>query len=158
MEQDISLPIRELVDIAERALTPGSGDTTTAHEVIIHLGVILRELMLRDLPAPQREGDDGRWILRPREHSLDDYVDMSMDRIRIADTGSPDTAHSLLDTIGMLVRELTDAGLEERTGRLHEQADLIVAGAESRGLLEADVQTVRDRARVEGLGRATAHR
>lgn len=39
MEQDLAYGIRQLVDIAERSLSDGVGDSTTAYEVIVHLGV-----------------------------------------------------------------------------------------------------------------------
>lgn len=50
MQEDLAFGIRQLSDIALRALSPAVNDPTTAYEVIVHLGAILRQLLLRDLP------------------------------------------------------------------------------------------------------------
>lgn len=147
MEQDVSLGIRHLVDIAERALDPGSGDSTTALEVIVHLGLVLRELLLRDLPAPIRTDERGRTLLRPQELSMRELIDTALSRIRVADTNALDTSEALLDTLGMLIEELEGHGLHERAAYLRYHAGLVVASVERKDLLEDDKQRVRDRAR-----------
>lgn len=126
------------------------GDSTTAYEVIVHLGLVLRELLLRDLPATTVDGPDGQRLLRPREHSLFDYVDLAMVRIRIADL-EPDPSMALLDTMGMLARELDDAGLADRADYLREHAGLILEGIDQRDLLEWDKQRIRREAAAKGF-------
>lgn len=151
MEQDVAYGIRQLVDIAERSLSPSVGDSTTAYEVIVHLGLVLRELLLRDLPATILEDDEGRKLLRPREYSLFDYVDLALVRIRVADTGMPGTSAALLETIGMLVRELEEADLSDRADYLRQHAALILEGIERQDLLEWDKREVRQEAARQAL-------
>lgn len=151
MEQDLAFGIRRLVDIAERSLSAGVGDSTTAYEVVVHLGLVLRELVLRDPPATTVDGPDGRRLLRPREHSVFDYVDLALVRIRLADLGLPDTSMALLETIGMLVRELEAAGLDDRADYLRQHAGLVLDGLEYRNMLEWDRQRVRRAAVEQGL-------
>lgn len=151
MQQDLAFGIRRLVDIAERSLSAGVGDSTTAYEVVVHLGLVLRELLLRDPPATTVDGPEGRRLLRPREHSLFDYVDLALVRIRLADLGLPDTSMALLETIGMLVRELESAGLGDRADHLRKHAGLVLEGLEKRDLLEWDKRRVRHAAAEQGL-------
>ena len=61
MDQDLSFGIRRLVDIAERALSPGTNDPTTATQAIDELHDILRRLVSGPDPYPR--------LVRPRRHS-----------------------------------------------------------------------------------------
>ena len=63
MDQDVGFGLRQLVDIAERALSPGINDPTTAVQAIDHLHDIVRRLATRALPPRQRVGDDGTSVL-----------------------------------------------------------------------------------------------
>ncbi|MDP1846995.1 MAG: DUF2254 family protein [Solirubrobacteraceae bacterium] len=151
LEQDLGFGIRQLVDVAERTLSQSSRDSTTAREVVVHLGAVLRELLLRDLPAPSRPGEAGRWVVRPRATSMEEYVDAALDRIRTYGAHYPEVALTLLSTIGMLVRELDREGLADRAAPLYRQARLVVLGAEESDLLEHDVERVRQGARDAGV-------
>ena len=52
MHQEVGFGIRQLVDIAERALSPGINDPTTAVEVIHELHRVGRHLVQRSAPSP----------------------------------------------------------------------------------------------------------
>ncbi|WP_324273190.1 DUF2254 family protein [Blastococcus brunescens] len=65
LEQDLGYGITLLVDIAERAGAGSSSDSTTVREVVLHVGIVLRALLLRDLPPAWRTGSAGRAILLP---------------------------------------------------------------------------------------------
>ena len=57
--QDVTFGFRQLVDIGERALSPGTNDPTTATQVVDELHRILREVVQRRPPSPHVSGDDG---------------------------------------------------------------------------------------------------
>jgi uncharacterized membrane protein len=59
MEQDLAFGFRQLVDIAERALSPSSNDPTTACQAIDVLHDLLRQLATRRLPTGRLNGTDG---------------------------------------------------------------------------------------------------
>ena len=63
MRQDAAFGFRQLVDIAERALSPGINDPTTAVQVIDRPHDLLRQLAGRAIPSPYREAADGRLAL-----------------------------------------------------------------------------------------------
>src|SRR5262245_5619558 len=51
MQQDIDFGLRQLNDIALRALSAAINDPTTATEVVLRLGSVLRPLLLAELPS-----------------------------------------------------------------------------------------------------------
>ncbi|WP_407352865.1 DUF2254 family protein [Luteimonas sp. R10] len=58
IEQDVAFGIRQLVDVALKALSPGINDTTTAITSLDCLSLILRRLAGRRIePRPIRDGD-----------------------------------------------------------------------------------------------------
>ncbi len=62
-DQDVAFGIRQLVDIALKALSPGINDTTTAVACIEHLSVILQRCAVRHLESPYRfDGSELRVI------------------------------------------------------------------------------------------------
>jgi uncharacterized membrane protein len=59
MEQDVAFGFRQLVDVAERALSPGTNDPTTAVQALDELHDLLRRLATRSLPDGVHRDDDG---------------------------------------------------------------------------------------------------
>jgi uncharacterized membrane protein len=84
MHQDPLFGLRQLVDIALRALSPGINDPTTAEYCLSHLGDVLGRLATREFPASVRQAPDGetRYIMvRP---TWPDFVDTAFSQIRRA--------------------------------------------------------------------------
>lgn len=81
MDQDVGFGLRQLVDIAERALSPGVNDPTTAVQALDHLHDIVRRLATRALPPRQRTTDDGRRVLSVPQPRFDDYLALAFDEI-----------------------------------------------------------------------------
>lgn len=65
VEQDAGFGVRQLVDIALKALSPGINDPTTAMNAVDHLGVILARAAVRvDEPELRYEDDELRVLAR----------------------------------------------------------------------------------------------
>ncbi|WP_435742438.1 DUF2254 domain-containing protein [Nocardioides sp. SYSU DS0663] len=81
LQQDVSYGVRRLVDIAERALSPGVNDPTTAAQVIDQLHDLLRRLAVHRDPTGVEADADGvaRVVLRP--HSFADLLDHAVDEV-----------------------------------------------------------------------------
>lgn len=78
--QDPAFGIRKLVDIAERALSPGINDPTTAVQVIDELHRVCRTLVQRfDLPRVVSHDGAVRLVHRPQE--IGDLLDLSAEEI-----------------------------------------------------------------------------
>jgi uncharacterized membrane protein len=82
MVQDLRFGFRQLVDIAERALSPALNDPTTAVQAIDQLHDVLRILATRPWPHGRFPDADGctRVVLRPP--SWDELVHLAVDEIR----------------------------------------------------------------------------
>lgn len=152
IESDPSFGIRQLVDIALRALSPGINDPTTANEVLVHLTGIVRLVLERDPPERVHHGDDGRRLFRPHEPSRSDLVHEAFGEIRMAAAAHPPVMTTLLEVLGGLVEHLEAQGIETRAEPLLEEARLAVETIEgTASLLPADRLRVRRTAERLGL-------
>lgn len=73
-EQDLEFSIRRIVEIAQRALSPGINDPTTALYCIDRLGEAFGRMAGRDLPSPLRFDDTGRLRIITEVLSLDELA------------------------------------------------------------------------------------
>lgn len=81
MDEDIGFGLRQLVDIAERALSPGINDPTTAVQALDQLHDIVRLLATRALPPRQRTTEDGRLVVSIPQPEFADYLGLAFDEI-----------------------------------------------------------------------------
>jgi len=80
MEQDLAFGFRQLVDIAERALSPAVNDPTTAPQAIDAVHDLLRALAFRQLPGGRSSGPDGRLRLVVPQYGFGDFLDLAVGR------------------------------------------------------------------------------
>lgn len=85
---DVTLGLRQLVDIAERSLSPGVNDPSTATRCLDHLHDLLRTLATAGYP-PEEHFDD-QWHLRVVAPQVQwpDHVALVLDEIRLWGSGS----------------------------------------------------------------------
>ncbi|MGI8872862.1 MAG: DUF2254 family protein [Egibacteraceae bacterium] len=146
------LGIQQLVDVALGSLAQGAGDVSSAYEVMVHLELVLRELLWRDLPPVTVVDADARRLEYLRDFSFADYVGEAFDRLRQAAAAHPQVAVGLLDIIGSLAADLEAAGLPRRSQPLWRQARLVLASAEAaEGVLDEDLAPLRRVAGRYGL-------
>lgn len=81
MEQDVAFGFRQLVDIAERALSPGVNDPTAAVQTLDEMHDLLRRLAGRPDPPPGHVDDDGTVRLLLLEPSFADHLDLALDEV-----------------------------------------------------------------------------
>lgn len=86
-DQDPTMALRVLVDIALRALSPAVNDPTTAVQAVDEIDSLLRQIGSRDLAVETVGGSDGQPRLRLRLPTWEDYVAVALDEI-IAIAGS----------------------------------------------------------------------
>ncbi len=82
MQQDPAFGFRQLVDVAERGLSPAVNDPTTAIQCLDEIHDLLRRLAVRAFPSGQRFDDSGELRLSFPVTSWEGYVDLSFDEIR----------------------------------------------------------------------------
>lgn len=80
--QDPAFGFRQLVDIAERALSPGTNDPTTAVQVLDALHNLLAVLMQRPMPEVVALDEGGHTSVILHQATWDDFVGLALDEIR----------------------------------------------------------------------------
>lgn len=143
MQQDVDFAIRQLVDIGLRALGTAINDPTTAVEVTLRLGSLLRHLLTTPVPPPALEGADGRVLVRPWDLDHDEYVEHAFDQLRRAAPAEPQVAAALLRVLRMLVVHVEAAGFPERVPALRRQLQLLLDELEDAPLHPADLAWLR---------------
>ncbi len=143
MHQDVAFGVRQLVDLAAKALSPGINDPTTAVQAIDQLHDILRRLAGRPMSSGRMTDDDGVVRLAFTAISWEDYVSLAIDEIRIYGAGSL----QVLRRLRSMLEDLLSVTDQRRQGPLREQLRLLAAAA------EREFPDARDR-RVAGLGDA----
>lgn len=121
IEQDAGFGIRQIVDIALKALSPGVNDTTTAISCIDNLGEIVGEIAQRKLPARVRSaGGVPRVIVVAPDFQK--FVETAFDQIRISGKANQAIFERLLETMMFIAGRATG---ESRRRALETQVDLI---------------------------------
>lgn len=143
LDQDPGFGVRQLVDVAVKALSPGINDPSTAATCIDYLGSLLLDLAVRrGWPPPEVvDEDDGRRVLvRLRQAAFPDYLELAVSEITRYGRSDPEILLRLVGVLRVLETTVQD-GSHRRA--LRRQAEMLREHAD-RGLDSAI-----DRARVE---------
>ncbi|HEX2362740.1 MAG TPA: DUF2254 domain-containing protein [Jiangellaceae bacterium] len=147
LEQDVGFSIRQLVDVACKALSPAINDPYTAVQAIDHLSVIFSKLSPRPLgDVVLREGD-GVVILPGRR--FDELLATACGLIRRYGSREPTVLLALFRLLGNCT-EFT-GGNADRIAAIRTQAELIMAAGERDIAQPADLVALR--AGFEALAR-----
>lgn len=138
MQQDVSFGLRQLADVALKALSPGINDPTTAQDAIFHSTAVLAELLQRNPPPAPSPGGDVVLLQQPTHPDL---IDLAFDEVRQAAASLPVVCVYLLESLALL-DESSPAGAPDRREALHRQARLVVASCAAGGNLPSDVRLV----------------
>lgn len=136
MQQDPAFGFRQLVDIAERALSPGSNDPTTAVQCIDHLHDLLRQLAGIQFPSGQWLDEDGKLRVVLAVTTWEEYVGLACEEIRRYGRNSLQIHRRLR----AMLEDLMTVALPERKDVLREQLTLLDVSA------ERDIDDPQDRA------------
>lgn len=150
--KDPTFGIRQLVDIALRALSPGVNDPTTAVDVLHHLKIPVREVLVSDPPKRVYNGTKHRRVYLAETPSRSDYVHMAFSEIRLAAGDQLSVIEALIEVLRDLGSELDSGDLGGRAAAVDEELDLTVEMARMSGLPDSDLRRVLGReALQEGL-------
>ncbi len=154
LQQDIRFGLRQLVDIALRALSPAVNDPYTAVQVLHHLSAVQSVLAARCLGPQVRRAADGTvmaWLPTP---GFAAYLEMACGQIRRCGTHEPLVLAAGLQLLSNVAARCRD---DERRAAVLAQTDLIAAAADAqirqpadRALVAAAVALTRDVARHPG--------
>jgi uncharacterized membrane protein len=146
MQEDADFAIRQLVDVGLRAMSPAVNDPTTAVEVTLRLGSLLRRRLAEDLPPTTVQGPEGRVLLRPWALRHHEYVAHAFDQLRQAGASSPQVTAALLRVLRMLIVHVEHLDRPREQEELQRQITLLLDAATTVPELQPE-----DRARIVAM-------
>ena len=144
LQQDVELGVRQIADIALRALSPGVNDPTTAVACLNRLAEILVRFGTRRMPRQVRTAEDGRVSFVARATTFEQLVEASLPQLRHYGIADPIFAAHLVRTVGRVGALVPP----ERRAVLADHAREMLAAA------EAALDRPEDRRRIEAVGAA----
>lgn len=100
--QDLDFAVRRIVELAQRSLSPGINDPTTALYCIDRLGEVLGRLAGREIPSPTRVDDSGQLRVVTEVVALKDVACQAFAAIARYGLTDTDVVIRLADTISGL--------------------------------------------------------
>jgi uncharacterized membrane protein len=139
-EQDVAFGVRQLADIAVKALSPAINDPYTAIQSLEHLGVVLASLVRRPLGSQfLRDGTGALRVVVPGR-DLSYYLDLATGQIRRYGCAEPRVDRALLRILGNAGRFCHDPGDRKL---VVAQVGLVLAAAERAIVQPEDLAPVR---------------
>lgn len=142
LDNDPAFGIRQLVDIALKALSPGINDPTTAADVVHHLKVPIREILDGDAPTRIYHGPKGQRVYLAATPSRSDFVHSAFSEIRLASGTQPIVLNALIEVLGDLRTEDDGPVVSARSAAISEEMALTLEAARRSGLPEPDLVRV----------------
>ncbi|MET1035899.1 MAG: DUF2254 domain-containing protein [Arthrobacter sp.] len=157
--EDVGFGLRQLADVAAKALSPGVNDPTTAVHALGHVSDLLCRLAERRVgPLPVADDDGGCVRVVVSRPGFAELLELGVAQARQYGVGDPDVAARILE----LLREVAwcdragthTAALGDQLARIREAMAAAPYGSAERGRLEALGNAVGDALRRPGAGSA----
>ena len=139
VEQDVAFGIRQIVDVALKALSPGVIATTTAIMCVDYLTVIMARVATRQIPSSHRY-EEGKLRVITKGPNFESLLSESFDQIRRIAKGDVVIMSRMLDAFQTL------ANLTARPNRRRALCEQVQWIAE---LAERTIESAHDRARID---------
>lgn len=110
MQQDVSFGLRQLVDVAEKALSPSMNDPTTAVMALDQIHDIMRRLAAEPFPSPEHTDHRGIVRLAARPLEWEPMVELAFSEIRQFSKTSLQVTRRMMAALD----DLEDVALDER--------------------------------------------
>ncbi|QYG91697.1 DUF2254 domain-containing protein [Iamia sp. SCSIO 61187] len=139
MTQDVAFGFRQLVDIAEKALSPAVNDPTTAVQVLDRIHDLLRRVAVAPAPSGYHRDATGALRLVLPVAGWEALVALACDEIRLYGGGDPQVQRKMR----MMIADLRTVVDDERWAPLAEQLALLDAAVDRHFPDAADRERVR---------------
>lgn len=149
--QDLEFSVRQLVEIALRALSPGINDPYTAIAVIDRLGAALEEILMRPLQQSVWRDEEDELRVVAQRSDVQGLIDAAFDAIRQAARGMPAVLIRMADVLGQLAPVLRS---REAQAAVAQHLDKLAETAAEARLAPSDCKAVM--MRIEQARTATA--
>ena len=148
MRQDVAFGFRQLVDMAEKALSPALNDPTTAVQALDLIHDLLRRLAVLPDPKGVFRDDDGIARLAVPVHGWDEMIHLAFDEIRQYGGSAFQVQRRMRATIDDLLRAVGED--PRRVAALEAQRDLLDRAAQEHFLDGRDRRWAEAADRVAG--------
>jgi uncharacterized membrane protein len=147
-EQDPKYPIRLLVDIAIKALSPAINDPTTAVQALDQIEDLLGRLGRQELHPGFVQDSEGKLRLIIRVPTWEDYLTLAFDEIRQFGAGSIQVMRRLRAALAALADTIMVPARAEAVQRYLQHLDLVI----ERSPLDAEDKATALQEDRQGLG------
>lgn len=138
MSEDGGYGIRQLVDVALRALSPGVNDPTTAEDAIFHLGTVLVGRLSEPDAATAYKDDEGRRLSTPHAMTDTELAELAVTELRGVAAGLPVVCGYLFQMLAQVVEAARSVGAGDRVAPFVEQAHLLLLATEEAAMFDHD--------------------
>ncbi len=146
IDQDPAFGIRQIVDIALKALSPGVNDTSTAVMCVDYLAAIMARLASRQFPSSRRYEEDELRVITVSP-TFDRLLAVSFDQIRRSAEGNVAVMARMLSAFeniaSLTVSPLRRKALNEQVQWIAELADRTIESAHDRARIERRLMHLR---------------
>lgn len=139
MDTDIAYSLRQLVDVAVRAMSPSTNDPYTAMQALDHLTMLLCRLAHEDMADGVRRDRDGTLLVQTPVLGLEAYVRLACDQPRRYGGHEPAVAMRLLK----LLRNVASRAPDRMQPALRSEIDRVLEHAERHMTPEDDLDPIR---------------
>lgn len=138
-QQDVAFGVRQLADIAVKALSPAINDPYTAVQALEHLSVLLAALARKPLGSRLLTDRDGSLRVVVPGRDLAYFLDLAVGQVRRYGCTEPRVLRALLRVLGSTGRFCRN---DEDRAQVAEQVRLVVADAKASVAQPADLAPV----------------
>lgn len=128
LDSDLGFGIRQITDVAQRALSPSLNDPTTARTCIGYLRGIIERLSVRSFPGRLRRFEDTDTVVVAERREFADYLHVLVEIGRCAGS-AVEVYESLLDACDSVAAQAERAGATARAQAARAVAQAIVEHA-----------------------------
>jgi uncharacterized membrane protein len=139
LEQDAAFGIRQLVDIASKALSPAVNDPYTAAQAVDHIAVIMASIAQGEHGTAVHTVGAGTTVTIPG-YAFADYLELACAQIRRYGASEPTIGRRLIGLLSSTAHATKDASRHEDIVR---QLDLLVSDAEREVRQPSDLGVLR---------------
>jgi uncharacterized membrane protein len=147
VEQDVAFGIRQVVDVAMKALSPGINDTTTAVMCVDYLAAILTRLATRRIATPHAL-EEGELRVIARWPSFEGLLSAAFDQIRQNAEGNAGVLLRLLGALQTIAGQTASPRrrwvIRQKVDEIEEAADRSIASPHDRDRLADRLTRVRE--------------
>ncbi|EHJ91796.1 hypothetical protein KUC_3353 [Vreelandella boliviensis LC1] len=134
---DLAFAVSQLVDVGTFALQ-ARADTSTSHEVLVHLEAVVEEIVDRGLPRLHDKDKDGRCVYDDVGWDAVDIVKLCVERLRGAASRDPEAVRHLTHMLHRIRGIAENCKASEVVSEVEYQVEMLLTLADACGTLSRD--------------------